>query len=657
MSNNCKTTEVDMGLLGRKGPPGPPGPMGPQGPIGPMGPPGPTGPQGPMGLKGDKGDTGSQGPAGIQGIPGPQGPIGLTGSTGPQGAIGPAGQTGPVGATGAAGANGTNGTNGDKYTTTSTTSNSISVASKSFTVQTGLALAIGQTIIAANDATHLMTGTVTSYNSGTGALVMDATSITGTGTFTSWSISLSGAPGPAGATGAQGPIGLTGATGPQGPPGPTGATGPQGQTGATGAQGATGPQGVAGPQGPIGLTGATGPQGPPGSGGGSVAYFVSPDQFGAVHQNRTFATAGISQATINANYPGTGAVTTDQIDWAAWQLAVNSVADGGTVIGYGTYYINKSITLSPLKSYNIQGGIIRTMNSTAYSMFYRADPPDGNTAMQWTDYNHTFRNMRLYGANTQTGIDISCGYNTLYENVRFFDLAHALPVTFQINARVQNCLFTGCLKGITLGFVAALNPAIYQSNQCVIDHCQFSGLPQVAGVAPCDYAIKTNQVSGTFINFCIIEGQSFKNGIEVVNNASTVVKDLTIVGTHFECTQGATGAFIKADIREGVIRVQGGWGQYASIHSDITASTGTVIMIIEQIPYWVPNASSKMFKSTGTVQWIFRECNGNLFDRKDRNNGSDLITPLFVTNNVTQCTSSVCGASKYIFYGAPGSSY
>jgi hypothetical protein len=60
-------------------------------------------------------------------------------------------------------------------------------------------------------------------------LVANITSIIGSGTFSSWSVSLLGAPGPAGATG----IGATGSTGPIGLDGATGATG-DGATGATG---------------------------------------------------------------------------------------------------------------------------------------------------------------------------------------------------------------------------------------------------------------------------------------------------------------------------------------------------------------------------------------------------------------------------------------
>ena len=196
-------------------------------------------PIGTSGQQGVEGPEGPQGPQGVQGLTGPQGPIGPTGPTGPQG---------PAGADGLDGQDGLNGTNGDRYTTSSVSSVTIGVGAKSFTVSTGLAYAVNQTVLASFDGSNFMTGTVTSYNSGTGALVLNISAVTGAGTYAVWTIALNGAPGPAG------PQGLTGATG------ATGATGPTGSTGATGPQGPTGAQGPTGPAGPAGSNGVNGTQ-------------------------------------------------------------------------------------------------------------------------------------------------------------------------------------------------------------------------------------------------------------------------------------------------------------------------------------------------------------------------------------------------------------
>lgn len=84
---------------------------------------------------------------------------------------------------------------------TSVTSNTIGTGSKSFTTQAGRNFTPGQFIVIvdnANDANYIH-GQVTSYNSGTGALVVDSQDTGGSGTIASWNISISGPAGPAGA--------------------------------------------------------------------------------------------------------------------------------------------------------------------------------------------------------------------------------------------------------------------------------------------------------------------------------------------------------------------------------------------------------------------------------------------------------------------------
>lgn len=70
----------------------------------------------------------------------------------------------------------------------STTSLSISVASKSLTVEASKGFAAGQAIQLTYDLTNYMTGNVTSYNSTTGALVVDVSAVVGSGTYADWDV-------------------------------------------------------------------------------------------------------------------------------------------------------------------------------------------------------------------------------------------------------------------------------------------------------------------------------------------------------------------------------------------------------------------------------------------------------------------------------------
>jgi hypothetical protein len=264
-SSNTFTT---ANLTGPAGPTGAAGPVGATGPTGPIGNPGSIGPTGAAGAAGSAGPTGAIGATGPTGNAGAQGPTGNTGASGAMGAtgaVGPTGLTGPSGATGPTGVTGATGAVGDRYATTSVTTLTIACSGTiSLTVGTGLAYSAGQSVIIANTVSNQMVATVVSYTSGTGAMTVNITSCTGSGTFSSWSVNLNGAPGPAGP---QGPTGLTGATGSTGNNGATGATGVTGATGAQGPTGITGANGPTGSAGPTGAVGATGPSGATGATG------------------------------------------------------------------------------------------------------------------------------------------------------------------------------------------------------------------------------------------------------------------------------------------------------------------------------------------------------------------------------------------------------
>jgi hypothetical protein len=76
---------------------------------------------------------------------------------------------------------------------TSATSLAIGTGSKSLTIETGKQWVPGMPIkvaVTASPSTNYMTGTVTSYNSGTGALVVDVSAVGGSGTYSAWSLSL-----------------------------------------------------------------------------------------------------------------------------------------------------------------------------------------------------------------------------------------------------------------------------------------------------------------------------------------------------------------------------------------------------------------------------------------------------------------------------------
>jgi hypothetical protein len=75
-------------------------------------------------------------------------------------------------------------------TSTSTSSVSIGTGTKNFTVETGKSYFVGMSLKIANTATNYMVGDVISYNSGTGALSVNVVAISGTGTYSSWTLTV-----------------------------------------------------------------------------------------------------------------------------------------------------------------------------------------------------------------------------------------------------------------------------------------------------------------------------------------------------------------------------------------------------------------------------------------------------------------------------------
>lgn len=81
--------------------------------------------------------------------------------------------------------------NANGWSTTSTTSNTIALGSVTFTVGSGLNINIGDSAFAvASSVGNYMVGTVSSYSGTT--LILDITTVGGSGTYTSWTISQSG---------------------------------------------------------------------------------------------------------------------------------------------------------------------------------------------------------------------------------------------------------------------------------------------------------------------------------------------------------------------------------------------------------------------------------------------------------------------------------
>jgi hypothetical protein len=172
---------------------------------------------------------------------GQSGTSGTSGTSGPQGAQG---VQGTQGVQGVSGTSGSSGAAGDRYRTTSTTEFTLGT-STNLTLEAGLAYTSAQDIIITYDVNNHQVCTVVSYDSGTGALVIGPpVTVTGSGTYSSWTVNLDGAAGGDGSSGTSGINGTSGTTGAQGVQGIQGVAGSNGTSGTTGTSGTSGSSGL-----------------------------------------------------------------------------------------------------------------------------------------------------------------------------------------------------------------------------------------------------------------------------------------------------------------------------------------------------------------------------------------------------------------------------
>lgn len=284
------------------------------------------------------------------------------------------------------------------------------------------------------------------------------------------------------------------------------------------------------------------PQGTAGGGGGPSGWvedvFTGPDKYSAIHSQTTFAGAGYSQAQVDSGWPGIGAVTTDMIDWAAWQLAViDACQNGKTIVAYGNYYVNKSIQAEDFfESLVIQGGYaqIWTTNSTAYDVIGRPAPADNNEALIMTNSMIKITDLQistLVPNNNQVGIELGPSYGSVYDGVRVVEMAEAIHLRFALNTTVRNCFAFGCDIGWTadMGDWTGATNSNSQSNVTTFTHCR-------AYMTGGDYAFGIFAASGCEVNTCIIEGTQCENAIDYDALGSVNVYNFSVSNIHVECS-------------------------------------------------------------------------------------------------------------------------
>lgn len=393
-----------------------------------------------------------------------------------------------------------------------------------------------------------------------------------------------------------------------------------------------------------GAAGATGPAGPPGvSGSGTSTAVWSPDNYGAVKTTRTLSEAGFNQTRIDTTYPGIGATPSDQVDWAAWNYCTSVAPDGAIIIASGNYYLNKGIKFANNKRVYVYGGILNAVNNNVWTFLYRTAPGLSDSIANLQNANRfTFNNMTINGNFTQIGHEMQGSYSAEYNNIQYNRLTDCGIMNFELNTKVSYCISNGCARGWTVGYLPGLLMSFYQSNNVHFYACQFRGNP---APSPSEYAFKFRAVSGCVVDKCIIEGKQVINGVEFDDENVGTVFEFRINATHFECEQGATNAAVKIRSRQGIIIIDGMFGQSSALLADCFSYTGNTRVIVKNVPYWVANSSGKMFRNQ-ECSYLFENCLDDMYRATDIPSLFTGIIPIYLTGTST-------GNNAYKHIGLP----
>lgn len=447
--------------------------------------------------------------------------------------------------------------------------------------------------------------------------------------------------------GASGVPGPAGPQGPVGPAGPQGIPGPAGAKGDTGAQGIQGIQGIQGPVGPAGPTGPMGPQGPPGSGSGGESPYIYVKPHGS---QQTLAQAGIP----TSNYPGITVTSSDMVDYANLQYAMYQQEQTGKpiVLIAKTYYVNRSIQSGKQHWYVVIEGNyakIQTTNGDPFTVFGRPQPIDNGEANVMINAIWDIENLRIYGSNTQVGIEPGPTYGTegsgsWFKSISANGLKEAIHLRFCLNADIFKPSAANCASGwiADMGNWPGATNSNSQSNNTRIYKPRFYG----TGTQP--FAIKYFAASGGVVDQPIVEGGgTLAAGIIFDGNNSSVVKDGNIInGYHFENVNGATEGAVKVRM-SGRFGLDGFYGQYPTIIVD-AAGAGNFELDVSNVVYAV-GKNGKLFRNTNTgTTWT-----GGFNTWQNGAITNSNFPSLFEGTPPSLCGGVGCGSNKFKLFETP----
>jgi hypothetical protein len=501
-------------------------------------------------------------------------------------------------------------------------------------------------VIFSYDSTHYMIGTVNSYNSGTGAINVTFTSVTGSGTFSSWTVNINGAPGPIGPTG---PTGATGAnstvTGPTGWTGPIGATGP---TGATGAAGATGPTGWTGPAGTAGSAAGSNTQiqyNNSGSfAGSSLMTFNGSSLIAPVGPSTATADGGTTTRTLSTHFAdilnvkdfgaiGNGITS----DTAAIQNAINYAESIGASLWFapGKYLIDGQLTLHN----------INLIGPGAYRSKAAAADYGNDSAVLWIT-STTQVPLRIDnngGVNINGLVFFWPNQNKTTTPIAYPALISGASSTYAYDITVSNCVVINAYDFMTRA------AAQTDMGDIRVTDCRIYAIHNV-------FTFLGKNAESIFVDSCIFSPGVYHN-VAVDSAYSSYLNNWTATnGTFFYSDPGYDNSIDGFSISNSLIYGYG-WGvKVLSGGTYALQSTGTTWDRVAQVLYVTGSTYMLGTQFTGGSIWCARNNGGSATDSGIYINATRVINVLFDGVMFNSCAGhlfEIAGVGAVV--GEPGS--
>jgi hypothetical protein len=336
--------------------------------------------------------------------------------------------------------------------------------------------------------------------------------------------------------------------------------------------------------------------------------YTSPENYLSAGSMVTMGQQGLTQAQIDATYPGVGATVNDTRDWVAGQVAIDEATKGkrhGVEWKRTDYYINRGWVYKGIsnESFTFLGNYttIHTTNNNPFAIISTIRPTDQSQADAIVSRNINVVHFYIKGQSNQTGLELNCmNSGHVYQNW-IYNCLEGVHLNFCMGSKVELNITYGCKYAYTsdIGTWKGFSPYMSQSNVTIYtSNVDYSTDPdgisyRVYGTTSCkiEHATTQGEKAKQNIDFDS-KGFGGNYSLEVDNYYNELKYGLTNCGAKLRCVQMIFWAKGWTYMKDAALAP----GAYML---DSYSSTGQCNVVIEGGMEWKRRADGKLFYNGG----------------------------------------------------------